>query len=227
MQSNFNDIYTSVTEIHDGWSYKSYKIETNGNVYNLLPKEYIHLEYIESTGTQWINTGFFQKDNFILTCEAMFTQRISDNPNSLFSNESLDISLYSNGKMSNKSESPNIIIGEWQKFRIGMGSSFPYKKFLACNENIRNYESSYGANEQWCIFNHALNKTYASAARLKEFTLTDFSGNTILMRGIPALDKNNEPCIYDIISKNVFYNSGTGTFGYETEDGTYVAPTNN
>ena len=41
---------------------------------------------------------------------------------------------------------------------------------------------------------------------------------------IPCLDTNNVPCFYDTVSGNTFYNQGTGQFGYETMDGTVVAP---
>ena len=41
---------------------------------------------------------------------------------------------------------------------------------------------------------------------------------------IPTLDRNGIPCMFDLISKSTFYNQGTGTFGYELMDGTYVAP---
>ena len=41
---------------------------------------------------------------------------------------------------------------------------------------------------------------------------------------IPALDKNGTPCMYDTVSKQPFYNKGSGKFGYELTDGTYVAP---
>ena len=41
---------------------------------------------------------------------------------------------------------------------------------------------------------------------------------------IPTLDRNGIPCMFDLISKSTFYNQGTGIFGYELMDGTYVAP---
>lgn len=34
---------------------------------------------------------------------------------------------------------------------------------------------------------------------------------------IPALDKNDVPCMFDLISKSTFYNQGTGKFLYELE----------
>ena len=33
--------------------------------------------------------------------------------------------------------------------------------------------------------------------------------------------------MYDTVEGQFYVNKGTGTFGYETEDGTYIAPTNN
>lgn len=41
---------------------------------------------------------------------------------------------------------------------------------------------------------------------------------------IPALDSSGKPCMYDTVTKQPFYNSGTGEFGYELMDDTYVAP---
>lgn len=41
---------------------------------------------------------------------------------------------------------------------------------------------------------------------------------------IPCLDTSGKPCMYDTITKQPFYNQGTGEFGYELMDGTYVAP---
>lgn len=41
---------------------------------------------------------------------------------------------------------------------------------------------------------------------------------------VPCVDMSNVPCMYDTVSKQPFYNAGTGEFGYELMDGTYVEP---
>ena len=41
---------------------------------------------------------------------------------------------------------------------------------------------------------------------------------------IPSLDQSGRPCMYDTVTKQPFYNQGTGEFGYELLDGTYVTP---
>lgn len=48
--------------------------------------------------------------------------------------------------------------------------------------------------------------------------------NEIVHHLIPALDSTGAPCMYDLVSKKPFYNSGTGDFlypGKETEATTY------
>lgn len=56
------------------------------------------------------------------------------------------------------------------------------------------------------------------------FNLYDAAGK-LIYEYIPVLDNNMVPCVYDGASNTTFYNVGTGTFGYETLDGTYVPPT--
>ena len=58
--------------------------------------------------------------------------------------------------------------------------------------------------------------------RIKRFYITRDGAYTLNL--IPALDRNGTPCMYDTVSKHTFYNAGTGEFGYELMDGTYVEP---
>lgn len=45
-----------------------------------------------------------------------------------------------------------------------------------------------------------------------------------ILEFIPAIDTDGTPCMYDTVTRKPFYNQGTGAFGYELEDGTYVEP---
>ena len=58
-----------------------------------------------------------------------------------------------------------------------------------------------------------VNGTYCRNLRIYSFTISK-DGNKI-MNLIPALDRNGTPCMYDSISKQTFYNAGTGEFLYE------------
>ena len=58
-----------------------------------------------------------------------------------------------------------------------------------------------------------VNDTYCRNLRIYSFTISK-DGNKI-MNLIPALDRNGTPCMYDTVSKQTFYNKGTGEFLYE------------
>lgn len=62
-------------------------------------------------------------------------------------------------------------------------------------------------------------------SRCKMFDFILKEDGVLAMNFIPCLDPNNRPCFYDTVSQQPFYNQGTGEFGYETMDGTVVAPT--
>ena len=58
-----------------------------------------------------------------------------------------------------------------------------------------------------------VNDTYCKNLRIYSFTISK-DGKKI-MNLIPALDRNGTPCMYDTVSKQTFYNEGTGEFLYE------------
>ena len=58
-----------------------------------------------------------------------------------------------------------------------------------------------------------VNDTYCRNLRIYSFTISK-DGNKI-MNLIPALDRKSTPCMYDSVSKQTFYNAGTGKFLYE------------
>ena len=58
-----------------------------------------------------------------------------------------------------------------------------------------------------------VNDTYCRNLRIYSFTISK-DGNKI-MNLIPAINPNGIPCMYDTVSKQTFYNAGTGNFLYE------------
>jgi hypothetical protein len=52
-------------------------------------------------------------------------------------------------------------------------------------------------------------------------------GDAITRDLVPVLDAEGTPCLHDKISRQCFYNAGTGTFGYKIKaTGEVVAPVN-
>lgn len=54
---------------------------------------------------------------------------------------------------------------------------------------------------------------WTSPLRVKSLKM--FNGNEVVFDGIPCLDKNNVPCMYDVISKRTLYNGGSKQYLYE------------
>ena len=59
--------------------------------------------------------------------------------------------------------------------------------------------------------------TAKSVIAVYSFRMTDGVGNVVLDL-VPILDADDTPCMYDRVSKLRFYNSGTGTFGYALKE---------
>ena len=65
---------------------------------------------------------------------------------------------------------------------------------------------------------------YDQLAHCKIFSLFCKKGDDVLMNLIPCIDRSRTPCMFDTVTKTALYNLANGQFGYETMDGTYVAP---
>ena len=64
LRVNLSDNTVIAEKIGNNWYYNGYCIDENGNVEKydkLLPEEYQQVEYIQSTGTQFINTEIYPK----------------------------------------------------------------------------------------------------------------------------------------------------------------------
>ena len=77
LRADFNDNTITVGEIKDGWIFKGYKINESGEVDKLLPDEYQQVEYLESTGTQYINTKLSMPNGFHAVFNVMPTKQQS------------------------------------------------------------------------------------------------------------------------------------------------------
>ena len=54
-----------------------------------------------------------------------------------------------------------------------------------------------------------------SGSKVKIYYFKIFKNGMLVFDGIPALDENNKPCLYDKVTKKPFYNEGSGEFLYE------------
>ena len=177
-----------------------------------LPAGYQLCNYLESTGTQTINTGLTPVYGDEINVLAYRTS----NANSMF---------YASGTLTVTS-APNELYCRYFTSANNDATRIPLKSFpddaqyhhimisqdgfYADGNFVRELTGERAKASKLIIFRGTSSK---GKLRIKRFYITRDGAYTLNL--IPALDRNGTPCMYDTVSKQTFYNNGTGNFLYE------------
>ena len=177
-----------------------------------LPAGYQLCNYIESTGTQTINTGLtpvygdkidviaYRTSNENSMCYASGTVTITSSTGKFycryFTSTNNDAIEVSQGNFPADSQYHHIMLSRDGFYADGnFVRTLPGERAEAGTMIIFRGTSSYGK------------------LRIKRFYITRNGAYTLNL--IPALDRNGTPCMYDTVSKQTFYNERTVDFLYE------------
>lgn len=210
--------------------------------YESLPEGYTRCEYLESTGTQWIDTLYYPCWDSVINTEACFLN--SDNNYALYAsvedkNEEsgwdeayliLQYALGNTGRVSHGKHSkidiiPNLFkIGTKQVFNASKDGIFVdgQKRDNALEPSIyRNVYSLY-------LFarNYLGTTELPAVARIWSFKVSE--KGIIKREFIPALNPAGKPCMFDLVSRTPFYNKSTTgpDFLYKTYSYPFNPPDN-
>ncbi len=226
--SKLQKLETDIANAYNKIAEKGGTIPQNKNTNNLADAieslfAYTELEYIESTGTQYIDTGIIPNLNTRIKAEFNYGQAPSSSQ-IIFGCKNVSSNYYQIYKN---------ISGNDTFISIGFGidnvnnSTTVTKNFenkniiLDINKNdfsINNESYSYRVNPTSDGFNslgifarhNPSDWSLASAIKLYNFKI--YNNNSLVRYFIPVKDKNNVVCLYDKVSKTFFYNQGTGDF---------------
>ena len=187
----------------------------------VLPVGYKRLAYLESTGTQWIDTGIKLSNECEVKCElnlsdldttAYFygakTTWLVDDYSACFqySNNQRFITLIFGKKYVNFNE-----INPTERITTSVSSKgFIVNGKLKTVDNVEVFETPSS-----CVLYSLRSVNYVGykiKARVYSFSIA--RAGEMWVNYVPALDPEGAPCMYDIISQQPFYNSGTGDFLY-------------
>ena len=188
---------------------------------------YTPIEYIESTGTQWIDTGIYANGGTIIEA------KIAPGGN----NGSYTCQVGSIGYSSVNPDYTRNMIGcsanllSFQKGRTFSGETY----LITDNTPLVLYMDTRGNNFAGKVNDVSLNVNPGSVMQIlssqsntiklgysdysqtvkpqKNYYLKLWDSNNTLVRDlIPVLDSNGVACMYDKVSHQFFYNAGTGDF---------------
>ena len=221
LKEKFNND-TGVSEISEGWGYqrkRSYKIYQNGKVEEIgegqiiLPAGYQQVEYIESTGEQYIDTEYKPNQDTRIIADFQYTM---NNKGYRFTGEEYNGTKFRFGT----SNGIYWMLGYGSQEYQRLGSSDTNRHTLDFNKNniyldntllySYNYET-FASDYNMYIF--SINSdSIADLSPTKLYSYKIYDNDTLVRNFIPALDKNGVVCLYDTVTKKTFYNKGTGIF---------------
>ncbi len=192
-----------------------------------IPLTYTKLEYLESTGTQYIDTGIVPTKNTTVDMIFRYRNNQGSGINGVRQTSDYITRFY-----------PVATINDSQ-FRCVFGNEVYYfdnilsKHHIIFNDENHhlyvdgNLEQTFNVNNInldgnktiWIFSGNSENPSsnrWFSSEIIYSFKIYD--EGTIIRDYIPVLDKNNRPCLFDKVSKTCFYNQGIGEFIYKDKN---------
>ena len=181
-----------------------------------LPSGYTAVNYLQSSGTQYIDTGRKLMQDSDITIDFMIVGKINRSAGMFGSRQS----AYENNLAMFQTTSPNIFavdFSKYPKYRFSMDSSLERTKIRAnktgvwVNDILQKSWSDVADFEtptNGLIFDVGNNNWTGNKAIMRLYSYTDGSAQQL----VPCLDTEGVPCMFDLVSQKPFYNAGTGSF---------------
>lgn len=188
-----------------------------------LPSEYQEVEYLESTGTQYIDTGYIPNYYTTITGKFLHTENVVDTPlfgvrgpntvNSyLFWAHPIEYRPFPRNKVIFNDYTHDFTVG----YPVNTIEEFYYSNsVMRCNNETFNYTARRGTpNLPLILFGLSNNGSVDSrkfVGKIFEFVISE--DGQLIRNFIPCYRKSdNKPGMYDLVSKTLFTNQGTNEF---------------
>lgn len=174
----------------------------------------VQLEYLESTGTQWIDTGIVPKPGMRIKTEVSTNTLTYNNSSFFFGSRTTGGYADSNdqfygGFENNNNGSIIFCISGTNKNAIQQS---PLINTFYNVECINSTASSIGDNPITVFGFNIKGENFSHASfKIKYYKIWN-ERYELIMDLIPVLDSMGTPCMYDNVTNQYFYNQGTGDF---------------
>ena len=215
-------------------SYRLYNMKIEGDLEGVKADEINYVDYLESDGASWIDTGIMTNENtqIEVTCQLVAREnyrswfgsdkisagwQVTDG-NGVFRLQGnavtvvgeLRTNLY--GKKVWKMDTSKVVIGE-KIFFVNIDGVDKAEGTITKNENSTKTLKLFASHVEGDVIRSDIE--YSIKGRIYDFKV--HMDGQLKMHLKPCLDTEGIPCMYDEVSKQYFYNQGSGTFGYKKE----------
>lgn len=211
-------VISDTKEIYESYNlsemYESYFDKSKENV----PAKATKIKYIESTGTQYIDTGVKLNQDSKVELEILLTDgsgnifgsrtSATENNFTIILNSSqvtLDFQNYLNNRLSKSISTNSKIYCSLSKDEMVIDDT---------KVEVKTY-SSFETPDNAYIFDVSGNSWIKTKAKARLYYCKIYNGDTLIRDFIPILDENNIACLYDNVENKYYYNSGEEEFEYE------------
>lgn len=187
-----------------------------------LPPGYIELEYLESTGAQYIDTGIVP-DN-LTGLRELSSKRLETEDYVSSGAISASVRFYGYCGLWSREISygrgsyvhTGVYLTNWNDY-CDYRHNYMNSRTILANEHVlaSNIVTISGITSNILMFGYSSGTTtnvIKCRSRIKYLKLTQ--GQKLVRSFIPALDPNDRPCMFDLVTRRPFYNQGTGEFLY-------------
>ena len=181
------------------------------------------LNYIESTGTQYIDTGiapnFANGDS--VEAKVYKPEWNGVAPCIFGSRHFIDYSLvlsgfYILGNFHTSCDNSSFSSAKWSDFNEP-GEYIIKVNDISIQINDTYYRMTKRVTSAYSMYIFGLNSNNTSGYLWNGMKLYDwkyYQNGVLVQHLIPVIDYNDMPCLYDKVTKTFFYNQGSGTFNY-------------
>ena len=185
-------------------------------------KKYTRVEYLESTGTQYIDTGLKSTVNTQILTKLSWNnvtkRQIFGSNNGMFFG--VVNGYWQLGQTGNAGSSMEAAVGIWYNVDYKLTyNDTNYTNTLVVNNNTVTYNRDFIGDRKIYLFTIG-NETNVATEFLSNCKLgnTKIKQNGNIVRDyIPVIDSSKRPCLFDKVEKKCYYNHGTGEFNYPVE----------
>ena len=210
---------------------------------NGLPSDYTELEYLESTGTQWIDTELCMDSYDIRICIKGQALQTTDKRTTIcgywsdygIAPEECAVFIF-NDPIKNTTQTQQIMLNNWFGFSINPFEVFTIDVSRKNDNNVisvingiqKTLNGGYNRKlkskspETFILFGaytHS-NSSSSEVGNVKNLFpgriwYTDlYKDGMLVLKFVPCLDPTGTPCMYDTVTQTTYYNAGTGDFLY-------------